>query len=57
MPERKDCAICKSTFTRHRNARTFYTRQLCIPCRKIQKERTARDIANRMGVDAWRKVD
>ena len=35
MWQRKACCICRTDFAVHPNAKTISTRQLCVPCRKI----------------------
>jgi hypothetical protein len=36
----KNCAICKTTFKPHKNARTTETRHLCKKCREVIKNNT-----------------
>ena len=39
MWERKQCAICMANFGVHPKAKSFQTRQLCLPCRKEENGR------------------
>lgn len=32
------CCICRLDFTVRENANTFYTRQMCLECRKVMRE-------------------
>ena len=36
MWDRKTCGVCYGNFAVHPKAKTFLTRQLCSPCRKIR---------------------
>jgi len=37
MWNRKTCGVCYGNFAVHPKAKTFLTRQLCNPCRKIRR--------------------
>ena len=43
MWERKHCAICRSNFAVHPNAKTVDTRTRCAPCRKAMVEARTRE--------------
>ena len=49
MWDRKQCAVCYSSFGVHPKANTVLTRQLCNPCRKVRRWKYAMErAANKM---------
>ena len=49
MWERKHCAICRSNFAVHPNAKTVDTRTRCAPCRKAMVEARKRERGLQIG--------